>query len=72
MAMSRARSSNRASTAVEASGRADGPCPDTRGRRKQARDRARNTQQHSSMSRKELKVGLVKVCTAAWLSTWRT
>lgn len=35
----------------------------------QASDRARNTEQHRRMSRKELKVGLAKVCTTAWVST---
>ena len=45
-------------------------CWVTRGRRKQARERDRNTEQHSSMSRKELNVGLAKICTAAWVSTW--
>lgn len=35
----------------------------------QASDRARSTEQHRSMSRKELKVGLAKVCTTAWAST---
>lgn len=35
----------------------------------QASDKARKTEQHRSMSRKELKVGLAKVCTTAWVST---
>lgn len=44
-------------------------CWETSGRRNEASDRARNTEQHSSMSRKELNVGLAKVSTAAWIST---
>lgn len=43
----------------------------TRGWRKQASDRARNTEQHSNISRKELNVGLAKVCTDALVSTLR-
>lgn len=43
----------------------------TMGTRKQAKVRARNTEQDRRTSRKELKVGLAKVCTGAWVSTWR-
>lgn len=57
-------------TAVRMSAGMDKLCWETSGRRKQASERARNTEQHSSMSRKELNVGLANVCTAAWVSTW--
>lgn len=68
-----ARASSRAATAtrVRAGAGRGAPGRESRGRRRQARERARNTEQHRTMSRKELKVGLAKVCTAAWVSTWR-
>lgn len=62
---SRASASSTAATAVRMSVGVDKLCWVTSGRRKQASARARNTEQHSSMSRKELNVGLAKVCTAA-------
>lgn len=68
-ANSRDKSSNNKATAVRASAGVDRVCCSVRGRRMQASDRARNTEQHRSMSRKELKVGLAKVCTTAWVST---
>lgn len=70
IANSRATASSRAATAVRMIAGVDGVSWATSGRRKQASERARNTEQHSSMSRKELNVGLAKVCTAAWVSTW--
>lgn len=69
MANSREKTSNNRETAVRASSGVDRICCSVRGRRMQASDRARNTEQHRSMSRKELKVGLAKVCTTAWVST---
>lgn len=70
MAISRARTSKIVATAVRMSAGVDGFCWVTSGWRKQANERARNTKQHRSMSRKELNVGLANVCTAAWVSTW--
>lgn len=68
-ANSSAKTSNSMAAAVRVSAGVDRLWCAIRGRRKQASDRARNTEQHSSMSRKELKVGLAKVCTTAWDST---
>lgn len=70
IANSRATASSRAATAVRTMAGVDGVSWVTSGRRKQASDRARNTEQHNSMSRKELNVGLATVCTAACVSTW--
>lgn len=65
----RATASSRLAPAVRMSAGVDTLCWVTSGRRKQASERARNTKQQSSMSRKELNVGLAKVCTGAWVST---
>lgn len=61
--------SSRAALAAVPSVVAGGIWVVTSGCKKQASVRARNTAQDSSTSRKELKVGLAKVWTGAWVST---
>ncbi len=71
IASTRAKHSSTAATAATMRAGVGRGCWVTSGRRKQATERARRTQQHRSMSRNELNVGLANVWTGACVLTWQ-